>query len=110
LKLVPFDELIQQKVGLKLLTLTPQMAASFGNKAGLYIEGVEKEAQADRAQVLRGFLLTGINGQETADLATAALILSTKQPGEQVQLSVFVPRRRLGYVEFRQGTITVQVR
>lgn len=110
LKLVPFDEVIQQKAGLTLLTLSPQMAASFGNKAGLYIEGVEKDGPADRAQVQRGFLLTGIDGQNTGDLATAALALSTKQPGERVQLSVVVPRRRLGYVEFRQGTITVQVR
>jgi C-terminal processing protease CtpA/Prc len=86
------------------------MAASFGNKAGLYIEGVEKDGPADRAQVQRGFLLTGIAGQDTGDLATAALVLSTKQPGERVQLSVVVSRRRLGYVEFRQGTITVQVR
>jgi S1-C subfamily serine protease len=110
LKLIPFDELIEQKVGLTLLTLTPQMAASFGNKAGLYIEGVEKDGPADRAQVQRGFLLTGIDGQDTENLATAALVLSTKQSGDRVQLSVVVPRRRLGYVEFRQGTITVQVR
>ncbi len=109
-KLVPFDELIQQKAGLTLLTLTPQMAASFGNNAGLYIEGVEKDGPADRAQVRRGFLLTAIDGQNTTDLATAALLLSSKQPGERVQLSVMVPRRGRGYMELRQGTIAVQVR
>jgi S1-C subfamily serine protease len=112
-KLIPFDDLIQQKVGLTLLNLSPQTAASFGVQAGagLYIEAVEKDSPADRAQVQRGFLLTGIDGQTTGDLATVAITLSTKQRGERVQLSVIVPRRyRLGYVQFQQGTITVQVR
>jgi S1-C subfamily serine protease len=112
LKLIPFDELIQQKVGLTLLNLSEQMANNFGVQAGtgLYVEGVDKDSPAERAQVQRGFLLTGIDGQTTGDLSTAALLLSTKRPGDRVQLSVIVPRRRLGYVEFRQSAVTVQVR
>jgi hypothetical protein len=44
-------------------------------------------------------------------MATAAILLSGKQRGEQVQLSLIVPRRYgRGYVEFRQGTVTLQVR
>ena len=113
LKLIPFDDLIQQKVGLTLLNLSPQAAASIGVQAGsgLYIEGVEKDGPAERAQIQRGFLLTGIDGQNTRDVATAAILLSTKQRGEQVQLSLIVPRRYgRGYVEFRQGTVSLQVR
>jgi S1-C subfamily serine protease len=112
LKLVPFDDLIQQKVGLTLLNLSEQMAANFGVRtgAGLYVEGVEKDGPADRAQVQRGFLLTGVDGQPTGDLSTAALLLSGKRSGDRVQLSVFGPRRRLGYVEFRQSAVAVQVR
>lgn len=113
LKLIPFDELIQQKAGLTLLNLSPELAASFAVQAGagLYIDGVEKDGPADRAQVQRGFLLTGIDGKSTSDLATAAILLSGKQRGERVQLSVIVPRRYgLGYVQFQQATITVQVR
>jgi len=91
------------------------MAANFGIQAGagagLYVEGVEKDGPAERAQVQRGFLLTGIDGQTTGDLSTAALLLSTKRSGERVQLSVIVPRRYgLGYVQFQQATVTVQVR
>ena len=113
LKLIPFDDLIQQKIGLTLLNLSRQTAASFGVQegAGLYIEGVEKDSPAERGQVQRGFLLTGIDGQNTRDVATAAIVLSTKQRGEQVQLSLIVPRRYgRGYVEFRQGTVNLQVR
>jgi S1-C subfamily serine protease len=113
LKLIPFDELIQQKLGLTLLNLSRQTAASFGVQegAGLYIEGVEKDSPAERGQVQRGYLLTGIDGQTTRDMATAAILLSGKQRGEQVQLSLIVPRRYgRGYVEFRQGTVTLQVR
>jgi len=113
LKLIPFDDLIEQKVGLTLLNLSPQTAASLGIQAGsgLYIEGVEKGSPAERAQIQRGFLLTGIDGQSTGDVAAAAILLSTKQRGEQVQLSLIVPRRYgRGFVEFRQGTVNLQVR
>jgi len=113
LKLLPFDDLIHQKVGLTLLNLSPQTAASFNVQAGtgLYIEEVEKGSPAERAQIQRGFLLTEIDGQNTRDVATAAILLSTKRRGEQVQLSLIVPRRYgLGYVEFRKGTVTLQVR
>ena len=102
-----------QKLGLTVLNLTTQTAARFGVEtgAGLYVEAVEKDGPAERAQVQRGFLLTGIDGQNTPDLATAATLLSAKRPGERAQLTVIVPRRHgPGYVEFRQGTVAVQVR
>jgi S1-C subfamily serine protease len=113
MKLIPFDDLIEQKVGLTLLNLSPQTAARMGVQAGsgLYVDGVEKDGPAERAQIQRGFLLTGIDGQDLRDVATAAILLSTKQRGEQVQLSLIVPRRYgRGFVEFRQGSVAVQVR
>ena len=61
-QLVPFDDLIRQKLGLVLLNLTAQTAASYPVKRGqgLFIEGVEKQSPADKVQLQRGFLLTAI--------------------------------------------------
>lgn len=112
-KLVPLDELVRQKLGLGLLTLTPQLAASFqvNPGEGLFIEKVEPKSPAEKAQLQPGFLLTAIDGQPVGDLIRVALALSLKPAGERVRLSVVVPRRLGGnYVEFRQAAVEASVR
>lgn len=112
-RLTPFEDLLLQKLGLKLLNLSPQVAASFqvNPGEGLFIEEVERNSPADKAQLQRGFLLTAIDGQPTDSLNRAAMLLAQRQPGERVRLNVVVPRRiGSGYVEFRQGAADVTVR
>jgi len=112
-QLVPFDDLIRQKLGLVLLNLTPQTAASFQVKPGqgLLIEEVENNGPAGKAQLQRGFLLTAIDDRATPDLLSVADVLSTKKAGDRVRLAVIVPRRlNYSYLEFRQATVTLTVR
>jgi len=112
-QLVPFDDLIHQKLGLVLLNLTSQTAASYPVKPGqgLFIEEVEKNSPADKAQLQRGFLLTAIDERATGDLIGVADVLSTKKSGDLVRLAVVVPRRiSNSYVEYRQATVTLAVR
>jgi S1-C subfamily serine protease len=112
-KLLPFDDLIRQKLGMDLLNLTPQISERFQANVGegVFIEKVERNGPADRAQLQSGFLLTAIDDQRTGDLNQVAKVLSQKESGDRVRLTVVVPRR-LGnsYVEFRQGTAEVTVR
>lgn len=98
--LVPFPDLIRQKLGLDLGAPSPQ---------GLLISEVETNSPADRAQLQRGFLLTAVDGQPARDLWKVGNLLTTKQTGETVLLTVVVPRRPGGGYA-RQGTTTLQVR
>jgi S1-C subfamily serine protease len=95
------------------LNLTPQISERFQANVGegVFIEKVERNGPADRAQLQSGFLLTAIDDQRTGDLNQVAKVLSQKESGDRVRLTVVVPRR-LGnsYVEFRQGTAEVTVR
>jgi len=113
MQLMPFEDLIRQKLGLTLLEVTPQTAERLGIKAGqgLFIEEVEKRSPAERVQLQRGYLVSAIEGKAAADLRTIAEALAAKGKGEMVRLGVIVPRR-LGasYVEFRQGVVDVEVR
>jgi S1-C subfamily serine protease len=112
-QLVPFDDLIHQKLGLVLLNLPPQTAASSPVKPGqgLYIYEVEKNSPADKAQLQRGFLLTAIDDRATGDLISVADVLSTKKSGDTVRLAVVVPRPiSNNYVEYRQASVTLPVR
>jgi serine protease Do len=112
-QLVSFDSLIRAKLGLTLSNLTPETAAPFQAKLseGLFVKAVEKNGPAQQAQLQNGFLLTGIDGQRTGELITVVNILSTKKPGDRVQLSIVVPRIfGNGYTQLQQGTATVKVR
>jgi S1-C subfamily serine protease len=112
-RLLPFEELIRQKLGLTLLEVTPQTAQRLGIRAGqnLYIEEVEKNGPAEKAQLQPGFLLAAVDGQSTPDLRSVTGVLTQKQKGDSVRLTVVVPRRLGGsYMEFRQGTAEVVVR
>ena len=112
-QLEPFDRLIRARLGLTLSTLTRDRAALYqvNPGAGLFVEGVEKDSPADRAQIQRDFLLTAIEGQVTGDLLAVVNVLSAKKPGERVRLSVVV-RRRVGngFMQLQQGMVTVQLR
>ena len=96
-----------------LSTLTRDRAALFqvNPGEGLFVEEVEKNGPADRAQIQKDFLLTAMDGQSTGDLHGVINILSTKNAGERVRVSVLVRRRfGNGYLQLQQGTATVQVR
>lgn len=111
-QLVPFDDLIRQKLGLVLLNLTPQTAPSSPVKPGqgLFIDEVEKNSPAGKAQLQRGFLLTAIDDRITGDLISVADVLSTKKSGDSVRLTVVVPRRiSNSYVEYRKASVTLAV-
>jgi serine protease Do len=113
LTLVPFETLIQEKLGLTLLEVTPQAAERLGVAAGqgLYIEEVEARSPAGRAQLQRGYLVSAINGKPTTEVRTVAEEVALKERGEVVHLGLIVPRR-LGanYIEFRQGTVDLEIR
>jgi S1-C subfamily serine protease len=112
-QLQPFDELIRQKLGLTLLEITSQTAERLGVRAGeaLFVDEVEKNGPAARGQVERGFLVAALDGENASKLGTVTEILAGKKAGDTVRLSVIVPRR-LGarYVEFRRGTVDLEVR
>jgi len=112
-QLVRFEDAIRQKLGVSLLEATAEAARRLGLPGGqaLYIDEVEKNSPADRAQLDRGYLVSGIEGQSATDLRTFFEILSEAKKGDSVRLTVIVPRRLGGsYVEFRQGTVDVAVR
>lgn len=112
-RLVSFDSLIQQKLGLRLLQPTPPLAAAFqvSPGEGLFIESVEARGPADRAGIPARSLLMGVEGQAVGSLFQVAEVLMGKQSGEPARLTLLVPRR-LGanFVEYRQVTVEVTVR
>ena len=110
-KLLPFDELIRQKLGLTLLD--PHTAEQTGVKPreGLYIAEVDKAGPAERGKLERGYVVTSIDGRATKSLLDIVEGIAAKNPGEQVHLTLVAPRRLSpAYVELRQGTVDLTLR
>lgn len=111
--LMPFDDMIRQKTGLRLRELTKDETAHLGLQAGkgLIIDQIDKNSPAEKAELQRGYLLTQIDGQPVGGLFPVGNVLSSKQKGDQAHLTVVAPRRIAGnYVEIRQGTVDLTVR
>jgi S1-C subfamily serine protease len=112
-RMVPFDELIRQKLGMSLAEVTDESAQRLGIKTGegMVVQEVEKNSPAERAQFQRGYVVTQVDGQPAGEIRTVGEILSGKQKGQSVTLAVAVPRRVGGnYIEFRQGTVELEVK
>ena len=112
-RLVPLEAIIPQKLGVTLTQATPEAVAGLGIRPedSLLVASVEKGGPADKANLQRGFLITGIENQNASDLRTLGEILCAKKPQSAVQLTVVMPRRLSpGYMEFRQGTVELIVR
>ena len=105
-------ELIRKKVGASLQELTPELAHGLGLSAGqgLLIAGIDRGSPCAAAELERGMLITGIDGQNTSDLVSAAKVLYAKTKGEKVHLEVMAPRQRGRLIELRQAVVEVAVR
>ena len=112
-RMVPLAQLIRQKLGASVQELDKDDLAArvgFRRGAGLFIAEVDPGGPAERAELQRGYLITGIDGQTTPDLLSAASALVGKRKGERVELQVVSRRQRGGLLQSRQGSVTVRVR
>jgi len=104
-------ELIRRKTGASVQELTPQLARefAFGNFTGVLIAEVDRGTPAATAGLEEGMLITSIDGQVTPNVVPAAKMLYARKKGDKTKLEVVFPRRRGPFIEYRRGTVELQV-
>lgn len=109
-KLVPYDELTQQRLGMVLRNITFQTQAAAGAVQGeaVMIDQVEKGSPADVAKLQPGFIITGIDTRRTGYLLDAAKVISTKKSGDPVEVTFVVPRSSGAGAGQYRTTLTVR--
>ena len=92
-RLVSFDDLIRQRIGVRLENITATNAASVSGAPGdgVIIESIEKDSLADKAKLRAGFVIVAIDDQKTSEVFDAADVLSARTAGERVAISFVVP-------------------
>jgi serine protease Do len=106
------SELIDQRIGLSVQELTPDLAKRFGFGArdGLLIADVNPDGPASGSDLRPGYLLVAMGGQPTADLLSAAGVLMGLKPGETLELTVAAWQQRGAFARLNRGTFRVQIR
>jgi S1-C subfamily serine protease len=106
------EELVRRRLGASLQELTPELAQGLGlrNVQGLLVGGVDRGSPAAAAELQKGMLIAGIDGQSTTDLVTAAKVVYAKSKGERVQVEFFAPRQRGVFIDLWHGTVEMTVR
>jgi S1-C subfamily serine protease len=112
--LVPFTQLIRQKLGLDTQELRDEDLASrlgLDTFTGLAVAGVEKNSPADESRLRAGFVVTEINGERIPDLLSAMPALANLKKGDPAKLTLLIPQLRGNYlVGYQKGTTTLKVR
>ena len=112
-KLVPFDDMIREKLGLVFSKPAPEIMArlNLGSDEGLVIENVEKGGPADAVQLQPGYLVTALDGRPARDLLSVANVISGKPSGSIVQVNVVVPEQVDGNIyKLRTAVGNIKVR
>ena len=111
-RLISFDEMARTRLGIGLAEINQEMASRIGVNpdSALVIKEVETGGPADRAELKPGYLVLAMDDQKTANLRQVAAVISGKQRGDAVQVTVLAPRRSGGRVQLRQGTVSVELR
>ena len=106
------SELIDQRIGLSVQELTPDLAKRFGFGArdGLLIADVNPDGPASGSDLRPGFLLVAMGGQPTPDLLSAAGVLMGLKPGDTLELTVAAWQQRGAFARLNRGTFRVQIR
>ena len=105
-------ELIRKKLGMSVQELTPELAVGMGmtRMEGLLVGGVDRGGPAATAHMDKGMLITGLDGQSTSSVVTAAKLIYAKAKGDKVKFDLIVPRQRGPFIELARFIAEVTVK
>jgi serine protease Do len=111
-RMVPFTELIPQKLGMNLVRPDEKAATRLGLQPGqgLVVQSIEPNGPADKGKMQEGYLVTSIDGQDAGEIRIVGEILANKKAGELTKITLVAPRRRGAFVELLQGTVELKTR
>ena len=90
------DGTIEEKLGLQVITLTPQIARQLGapeETIGLVIASVDQNADATRKGLRRGDIILSANYEQTATIADLEAVVEEADTGRE---AVYFGGRRRG--------------
>ena len=106
------SEVIQERLGITVRTLTQNLAEQLGMSfyGGYLITKVEKQSPADRASIRPGGVIQRIDGQQLESLVAFAKDILSRRTGDLVQLSLVWEIRRGAFLQRQSGEVKVKIR
>ncbi len=104
-------DMIEERTGLRLEAITPELARSLGltGTEGFVVAEVDREGPG--ASVFRpGYLITALDGQAPADLTAAAKLLYARQKGEKIRVDFVAQQRRGAFRTFQERAVELPLR
>ncbi len=94
-QLQKYGKVSRGRLGVAIQGLDADLAQNFGldKPAGALIANVESGSPAEKAGLLSGDVVLGVNGQKVADSADLPRIIGDQKPGSVVRLSIWRERK-----------------
>ncbi len=103
----------QERSGITVQDLTPDLAASFGLPMGgsaLLVSHIDEKSPADEAGIKKGMLITSINGFRVRDTRDLPRTLPRMKAGDSIRLTLRVVVERGPYLYNRKAAVTLKAR
>lgn len=94
-------------LGITGVDVRSDYAADYGVPQGVYISSVMEGSAADAAGLIRGNIITGINGEQIESMSELKEELSYYAAGDTVELTVMVISTNLGNYEEKTVSVTL---
>lgn len=78
--------------------------------AGVWVASVERNGPAEKAGLVRGTIVTGVDGQSSPDLVGIGRSLNRKKTGDSMVMDVLWARRRGMVLQIQEGRVQLKVR
>jgi serine protease Do len=116
-RMLPFEELFRQRLGVDLQELTGKLVDQLGlgelggQETGLLVSRVEKGGPAEKASLQKYFVLRKIGNQPVRNYLDAFVALSDLKNGDATKLAVLVPLTRGNVIiGYRNGETELRLR
>lgn len=105
-------EFFRRRLGVTLERVPDDLARQLRIPAsgGVWVAAVERGGPAEKAGLVRGAIVTAMEGQPASDLVTVGRILNRKRVGETVVVDVVLARRRGMVMQVQNGRVELKAR
>ncbi len=103
------EEYLQNRLGMKLEKLTPEIADTLGVQMmdAFGVMEVQSGTSADKVGIRPGMLIYGLDGEALSDTVKFARALHKKGKGQKARLSVRIQRRSGNFIESRNAEVEI---
>lgn len=105
-------EFVKKRLGATLERIPEDLTRQLNLRAssGLWVTSIERGGPAEKAGLVKGCIVTAVDGQPAGNLVVLGRALNRKRSGDPVVLDILAARRRGTLLQLNEGKVQLKIR